>query len=156
MKKVLNNNALKIIAGISMLIDHVGLILFPNIIWLRVIGRIAFPIFAFCIAEGLHYTKNRKKYIILLLIFAMISQVPYYFIFKTFLFFNVLFTFLIAILCIILVEELKSSNNSNIKTILLQVSLVVIMLGLIVITPLRVMEYGIFGVLTTIIFYFLM
>ena len=58
----LSGNALKIIACISMLVDHVGLMLLPNEIWLRYIGRIAFLIFAFLISEGCCYTKNKLKY----------------------------------------------------------------------------------------------
>ena len=55
----LNNNVLKIIAAISMLLDHIGLILFPSIEIFRILGRIAFPIFAFTIAEGAKYTRIR-------------------------------------------------------------------------------------------------
>lgn len=50
--RILNGNMLKIIAAITMTIDHIGAILFPHILILRIIGRIAFPIFAFMIAEG--------------------------------------------------------------------------------------------------------
>ena len=113
MKKPLNNNALKIIAVISMFVDHLGFIIFPNAIFLRVIGRVAFPIFAFCVAERLHYTKSRKKYVLTLLLFALISQIPYYFIFNTFFKFNVLFTFLIAIIVIFLIEQYSKSLKDS-------------------------------------------
>ena len=43
---------LKIIAAVTMLIDHAGLMLFPQATWMRAVGRLAFPLFAFCIAEG--------------------------------------------------------------------------------------------------------
>ena len=49
---IFSNNVLKIIACITMLIDHMGVLLFPKITILRIIGRIAFPIFAFLLAEG--------------------------------------------------------------------------------------------------------
>ena len=55
----LSSNQLKIIAVITMTIDHIGLYLFPGNLVLRMIGRIAFPIFAFTFAEGCKYTKNR-------------------------------------------------------------------------------------------------
>ena len=55
----LSGNALKIIAAISMVIDHVGLMFFPTLKILRIIGRLAYPIFAFMIAEGCYYTKNK-------------------------------------------------------------------------------------------------
>ena len=60
--KILNRNVLKIIALITMLIDHIGLVFFPGIEIFRIIGRISFPIFAFMIAEGCEHTENKKKY----------------------------------------------------------------------------------------------
>ena len=54
----LSSNILKIVACISMLLDHIGFIFFPQYIIFRILGRVAFPIFAFMIAEGCYYTKN--------------------------------------------------------------------------------------------------
>ena len=62
---VLSGNMLKIIAAVSMFIDHMGAVLFPGVMIFRILGRIAFPIFAFMIAEGCRYTKNRIKYFLL-------------------------------------------------------------------------------------------
>ena len=59
--KGINTFVLKLIAIISMLIDHIGAILFPSSEVLRIIGRLAFPIFAFIIVEGYFHTKNLKK-----------------------------------------------------------------------------------------------
>lgn len=56
-------NALKLIALAAMTLDHVGLLLFPQYEWFRILGRIAFPIFAFMIAEGCRYTHSRIRYI---------------------------------------------------------------------------------------------
>ncbi|MBQ9857979.1 MAG: hypothetical protein IJO77_03165, partial [Oscillospiraceae bacterium] len=53
---------LKTVAVITMLIDHIGAVLFPFNPLFRYIGRIAFPIFAFLISEGFYYTKSRIKY----------------------------------------------------------------------------------------------
>lgn len=50
---------LKLIAAVSMLIDHAGLLLFPEQDWMRLVGRLAMPIFAYCIAEGFLYTRSR-------------------------------------------------------------------------------------------------
>ena len=68
---------LKLIASLSMLIDHAGLMLFNDNPTMRMIGRLAFPIFAFFIAEGFRYTKSKARYAARLLIFALISQ-PFY------------------------------------------------------------------------------
>ena len=75
---IFSNNVLKIIACIAMLIDHMGLILFPKVLVLRFIGRIAFPIFAFLLAEGCFYTKNKLRHFLVLAGFAAIMQVILY------------------------------------------------------------------------------
>lgn len=68
---------LKTVAFITMAIDHIGYVFFPQHMWMRIIGRIAFPIFAYCLATGCLYTKNPKKYALRLLAFSLISQ-PFY------------------------------------------------------------------------------
>lgn len=60
----LTGNQLKVIAMVSMLVDHVGLFLFPSVLLFRMIGRIAFPIFAYMIAEGCRYTRHRLRYLL--------------------------------------------------------------------------------------------
>lgn len=65
---------LKVIAIISMLIDHTGAILFPGQMWFRIIGRFAFPIFTFLLVEGFFHTRDVKKYAVRLLLFAFISE----------------------------------------------------------------------------------
>lgn len=73
----LNTFILKIIAIISMLIDHIGAVFFPEVAVLRMIGRMAFPIFAYLLVEGFCYTHDVKKYMMRLGIFALISEVPF-------------------------------------------------------------------------------
>lgn len=63
----LSGNALKVIACISMLIDHVGMIFFPDVVVLRVIGRLAMPLFAFTFAEGCFYSRHRLRRFLLIL-----------------------------------------------------------------------------------------
>ena len=96
--KILSGTALKIIALITMLIDHFALtvlywgILYPNspispdseyykvyqIYRLcRNIGRVAFPIFCFLLVEGFVHSTNRKKYALRLVIFALVSEIPF-------------------------------------------------------------------------------
>ncbi len=68
---------LKIIALVTMVIDHTGAVIpgMPGI--LRVIGRVAFPVYVFFIAEGAKYTKNYPKFLLRLFAFAVISQIPF-------------------------------------------------------------------------------
>ena len=73
----LTSFTLKLIGIVSMLLDHIGKVFLPDQIWLQCLGRLAFPIFAFGVAEGYLHTRNVKKYAIRLTIFAIISQAPY-------------------------------------------------------------------------------
>ena len=75
--KGIHTFTLKWIAILSMLIDHVGAIFFPEQLWMRIIGRMAFPIFAYLLVEGFVYTSNVKKYMMRLGAFALISEVAY-------------------------------------------------------------------------------
>ena len=76
--RCLSGNAIKIIAAICMLFDHIGVVLYPNDNILRIIGRIAFPLFAFMLAEGARYTKNRTRHLLFLGTLALICQVVFY------------------------------------------------------------------------------
>ncbi len=73
----MNRNQLKLIACLSMLIDHIGYVFFPEVRLLRIIGRVAMPLFAFFIGEGCIHTRDRKKYFLRLFILALICQVVY-------------------------------------------------------------------------------
>lgn len=73
----LDTNFLKIVAIISMFIDHAGEVFFPDSMIIAIIGRIAFPLFAYCIVVGCLYTHDMKKYILRLAIFAVVSQPIY-------------------------------------------------------------------------------
>ncbi len=108
---MLSTFALKIIAIISMLIDHVGAVFFPGVIWLRLIGRLAFPIFCFLIAEGYAHTKNAPKYLIRLGLFAIISEIPFNLAFHGELFFfngcNVFVTLSLGLFAIMLYDAVR-------------------------------------------------
>ena len=75
----MTGNQLKILALITMTIDHIGFMLLPEYPVLRIIGRLSFPIFAFMIAEGCFYTHNKRKYIGLIAALAVACQLVYFF-----------------------------------------------------------------------------
>lgn len=77
MKPGLNSTQLKLIACLSMLIDHIGLLLFPGQLWLRALGRLAFPIFCYTLAVGFHHTRDSGRYLLRLSVFALAFQPVY-------------------------------------------------------------------------------
>ncbi len=92
-----------------MLIDHTAHMFFPTDIYLRCIGRLAFPIFAFMVAIGYSKTRNVKKYIVRMLIFALIAQIPYVYMIGDFknIPFNVIFTLLFGLISIYAIDKGK-------------------------------------------------
>ena len=72
-----DTNLLKLIAMVTMLIDHTGKMFFSQYRVMRVIGRVAFPIYAYCIAVGCVYSKDRLKYLGRIVLMGLISQ-PFY------------------------------------------------------------------------------
>ena len=68
---------LKIIAAVCMIIDHAGVRLFDNMTEMRIVGRLAFPIFAWCVVVGACYTRSELKYGLRLLLVGLIAQPCY-------------------------------------------------------------------------------
>ena len=111
---------LKWIAIVTMLIDHVGYIFmsgFSSYLIFRSIGRLAFPIFAFFIAEGCYMTKNVHKYLLRLFAFVLISELPFDFAFHgTWVYIgyqNIFFTLLLGVLSIYLYNRLLDKGEIN-------------------------------------------
>ena len=75
----MNATRLKVIGIVSMTIDHIGYFLFPQMTILRIIGRLAYPIFAYMIAEGCRYTRNKMRYFCTVLAIACVCSVATYF-----------------------------------------------------------------------------
>ncbi|MBE6031899.1 MAG: conjugal transfer protein TraX [Clostridiales bacterium] len=110
----LTSMILHILAMVFMLFDHLWATIVPGNDWMTCVGRIAFPIFAFLIVEGYFHTGNLKKYVLRLLVFALISEIPFNLVMGGRIFYplhqNVLWTFLIAIGLIYLNEKAKHAK----------------------------------------------
>ena len=68
---------LKLIAVLAMVADHLGYLFFPDQEWLRVVGRLAMPVFGFAIARGFYYTRNPNSYLLRVALLAVLSQLPF-------------------------------------------------------------------------------
>lgn len=79
-RKGISQEALKLIACLAMLLDHVAVVLvwdYERYILLRGIGRIAFPIFCFLLVEGAHHTGSPGRYALRLLLGAVLAEIPF-------------------------------------------------------------------------------
>ncbi len=81
-KLTISQEGLKILACATMLTDHIGAIFFPYVSWLRWVGRLSFPLYCFLLSEGVHHTRNPRKYGLRLLIVALLTELPYDLLFR--------------------------------------------------------------------------
>ena len=146
---------LHIIAMTLMLMDHLWATLLPAKEWLTCAGRVAFPIFAFMAVEGYFHTRSFKKYILRMLLFAVLSEIPFYLMYGGTWFYpvhqNVLWTFLLSLLGVWLMEQVRKKGKT---WMYLLVCVLVVLAGLVLGTLCMVDYYGA-GVLTVFVFYFL-
>lgn len=158
MKKIKNfeitSMVLHLLAMALMLCDHLWATVVPGNEWLTCIGRLAFPIFAFMIVEGYTHTRDLKKYMLRLFIFALISEIPFNLMMGSNVFYyphqNVLWTFLCSILLIHLNEKAKESGKIIFRILALAASLIVgFAVGI-----LGAVDYLHAGVFTVLVFYF--
>ena len=109
--------ALHIIAMALMLMDHLWATLLPAQDWLTCAGRLAFPIFAFMAVEGYFHTRNLKRYVLRLLLFALLSEVPFDLMYGGTWFYpvhqNVIWTLLLGLLGVHLMETVRKSKSSG-------------------------------------------
>ena len=144
-KGILNGNHLKLIAAFTMLLDHAGILLFPRVRLLRILGGLAYPIFAFMIAEGCRYTKNRLRYFLMVfglgvgcqLVYAIVGGAAYL---------NILLTFSLSILLIYALQESYRAENGK-KEFLWSALFAVGFLAAYGLQRIITMDYGFWGVM---------
>ena len=150
----LDGTMLKLIAMVSMVFDHVGDNFFPGQTWMRIIGRIAMPIFAFFIAEGFMHTRDRKKYLLRMGLFALVSELPFDLLTEGSVNFghqNVMCTFFLAILALTAYERIVRDNRTP-GRIALGIGAVLLLMALALL--LRT-DYSLYGVGLVFLFYVL-
>lgn len=152
-----SNNQLKMLAMVTMLIDHVGEMLLPNLLILRVIGRIPFPIFAYMIAEGCRYTKNRVRYLSMIACLGLACQAVYFIFMKT-LYFGILITFSLSILSVYCIDAFIKGrclrNRICMVVILLAITFFVVVMPVLFAEQGFRLDYGICGVLLPVVVYY--
>ena len=111
-KSGLTGNQLKIIAMITMTCDHVGMQIFPQLLWMRIIGRLAMPIYAYMIAEGCRHTRDRKKYFLRLFGMGALCQIVY-FVAMGSLYMCILITFSLSVILIGLMDAVEQEKNAR-------------------------------------------
>lgn len=154
---IFSNNVLKIIACITMLIDHMGVVLFPKIMILRIIGRIAFPIFAFLLAEGCYYTRNKIRHLLVISGFAVVMQMVL-FLATRMTDFSIFIHFSIAVLLCLAIDVIEKfiRERKVIVSIALVLSFIISVIMLILIdknTTYFSSNYGIYGIFVPVVLY---
>ncbi len=155
----MNSFYLKLIAIITMLIDHTAAVLIPSdtMLWLvmRCIGRLSFPIFVFLLVEGFYHTRDVQKYMLRMGAFALISEIPFDLAFygKTLEFShqNIFFTLFMGLLCLVLIKEAEKRYQKNLFAI--NVWNAVITLGISLAAIVLRTDYNFAGILLIVAFY---
>lgn len=149
--RFLNGNVLKLIALVTMTVDHVGGIIFPHVVWMRIVGRLAFPIFAYMIAEGCLYTRSKARYLTMIAALGILCQCIFWFAEHS-MYQCILITFSLSIIMIYLLQNAWKERNSFIHWIIFILALGVVFF-VTYIVPAQpwsngfAVDYGFFGVL---------
>ena len=149
MEGKLTSNQLKLLAMLTMTIDHIGVQLFPGILWLRIVGRLSFPIYAYMIAEGCVHTRNRRNYLLQMAGLALLCQLVYFFAMGS-LFQCILVTFTLSIVTIYAID---SKVRWHAPATLLAVLFLTELLPLLLPGTDYAVDYGLLGVLLPVAVY---
>lgn len=139
---------LKIFAVITMVIDHIRYVIpvLDNSITM-IIGRISFPLFAFILTEGIIHTKSKKEYLKRLVVFAVLSQIPYMmfrYILGNYLLLNIIFTLAIGLMLIMLIDYYEDKR----------LKVIVVIFGFLFVEIVPI-DYGMYGIALILVMYYL-
>lgn len=137
---------IKIIAAASMLIDHMGLLLFPQYRFMRILGRLAFPLYAFCIAEGFYYTRDRKRYFWQIFVLGLLCQIVY-FIADGSMYLGVLIAFSLSILLMWTLDGVKKALAAKDGTMKAAAIFVLSLAAVAALCHIMTVDYGFVGIL---------
>lgn len=129
-----------LLAFFTMTIDHIGMIFFPEVEWWRIVGRIAFPLFAWGIVRWFLLTSQREKYAKRIFILALISQIPFFFL-EWQVVLNVCFTLFLGLISLSILEAKQIGR-------VLKIILIAFFAG---IASLFLCDYGAYWVLTIVL-----
>ena len=148
----LNSTALRLLAILFMLLDHLWATVVPGNLWMTCVGRLAFPIFAFQLCEGYRHTGDFRRYCLRLLLFALLSEIPFNLFYAGSVLFpfhqNVMFTLLLGLLAIRQADMLRREQGIKRKS-LCCLALLVVLAGGVLLLP----DYGLRGVMTVLCFF---
>ena len=150
---ILSGSTMKIFACIFMAFDHVGLIFFPGVAIFRILGRLAFPLFAYFIAEGCKYSKNKLRRILTVSGIGIL-YVLFYLIYEKEWYCNIFITFSISISLIYLLKWFKKLVMERGKPILIALSalaFISVAVGSFILSQHVYVEYGFKGVMLPVI-----
>ena len=156
-KPGLTGNQLKILAMIAMTCDHVGLQLLPQMQWLRWIGRLAMPIYAYMIAEGCRHTRSREKYLLRLASMAAVCQSVYFFAMGS-LYQCILVTFSLSVWLIRALEQAEKTGGKR-ERMAAAFQLAAVFFLCVILPELGIfrdfaVDYGLWGVMLPVFLYF--
>lgn len=143
---------IKLIAALTMLIDHIGVVLSPTTLLYRIIGRLSMPLFAYCVARGFYYSNQHdtvKYYIMKMLILSVVSQLPAYLMTGEDL--NICFTWTLSLLLLFVCAKIDDVLWKPVLFIIIAVFILFILIKLNIFT----VDYGVYGITLPLFFYYL-
>lgn len=145
-------SALRILAMLTMLLDHMWATVIPGNFWMTCVGRLAFPIFAFQIAEGFFHTTDRRRYVKRLLVTALIAEIPFDLVQGGTVLYpfhqNTIFTLLLGLWAVCIIDAARADHTPHSW---LQCS--GRLLGIWLLSLIGMVDYGWKGVATVVVFY---